>query len=163
MTEIGKAAETLTEFFKKHGLNARAAWQKERWKAEKTPEMTVELRRWEGGPAGLQDYLGERWNGERNAWEEVYGAKAQAEFELRFYGLCTEECAAQFEAAAEALHAERPSGWTVKRLSCGETTFDRDKGRYMRKGTMECEGFLTAVTEENGVFLDFEVKGEWAR
>lgn len=163
MTDIREAAETLAEFFRDHGLNARAAWQSGRWAAERKPEMTVELSRLEGGPAGLQDYLGERWNDEKNVWEEVYGRKAAAEFKLSFYAMSAAECLSQLETAAGALRAERPGGWTVKRLSCEETEFDRERGRYVRKAIMECEGFLTAVTEESGVFLDFEVRGEWTR
>lgn len=163
MTDLREAAETVAEFFRGYGLNARTAWQSGRWTAERKPEMTVELARLEGGPAGLQDYLGERWNGEKNLWEEVYGRKASAEFELRFYAMSAAECMSQFEKTAGALRAERPGGWTVKRLSCEETEFDRERGRYVRKAAMECEGFLTAVTEESGAFLDFEVRGERTR
>ncbi len=163
MTDIREAAETMAAFFRDHGLNARAAWQSGRWTAEKKPEMTVELARLEGGPAGLQDYLGERWNSEKNIWEEVYGRKASAEFELNFYAMSASECMKQLETTTVALQAGRPGGWTVKRLSCEETEFDRERGRYVRKAAMECEGFLTAATEESGAFLDFEVRGERTR
>ena len=45
-------------------------------------------------------------------------------------------------------------------FSCGETEFDRAAGLYRRAVTAVCQGYLYAVADEGGTFLDFVVRGE---
>ena len=48
----------------------------------------------------------------------------------------------------------------LRELSCGETEFDRAAGLYRRAVTAVCQGYLYAVADEGGTFLDFVVRGE---
>lgn len=41
-----------------------------------------------------------------------------------------------------------------------ETEFDRAAGLYRRAVTAVCQGYLYAVADEGGTFLDFVVRGE---
>ena len=160
MSAIQNAAETFAAFFRERGVNAAAAWPETAWNEDGQPLLLVELKHWEGGPAGLQDYLGQRWNQEKQTWEELYGKKAEAVLGLGLYGTTAEECLSLLEEAAEALRRARPEGWTVKRLTCGETAYDQDCGRFVRRGELTAEAFLYAIADEAGAFLEFEVRGE---
>ena len=86
--------------------------------------------------------------------------KAEAVLGLGLYGTTAEECLTLLEGAAEALRQARPDGWTVKRLTCGETAYDQDCGRFVRRGELTAETFLYAIADETGAFLEFEVRGE---
>ena len=61
---------------------------------------------------------------------------------------------------AEALRREGPPGLRLLELSCGETEFDQGAGLYRRTVEALCQGYLYAVAEEGGTFLDFIVRGE---
>ena len=65
-----------------------------------------------------------------------------------------------FDRMAEALRREGPPGLSLQELSCGETEFDREAGLYHRKVEAVCQGYLYAVADEGGTFLDFIVRGE---
>ena len=45
-------------------------------------------------------------------------------------------------------------------VTCGETAYDQDCGRFVRRGELTAEAFLYAIADETGAFLEFEVRGE---
>ena len=55
---------------------------------------------------------------------------------------------------------ETRAGLRLVELSCGETEFDQEAGLYRRSVEAVCQGYLYAVTEGDGAFLDFIVRGE---
>ena len=65
-----------------------------------------------------------------------------------------------FMAVAKALRQGGPPGLKLLELSCGETQFDREAGLCRRAVEARCQGYLYAVAEEGGGFLDFIVRGE---
>ncbi|MFQ7855190.1 MAG: hypothetical protein ACLRIS_08745 [Flavonifractor plautii] len=65
-----------------------------------------------------------------------------------------------YDRMAEAFQWEGPAGLGLRELSCGETEFDRAAGLYRRAVTAVCQGYLYAVADEGGTFLDFVVRGE---
>ena len=61
---------------------------------------------------------------------------------------------------AQALQREGPPGLKLLELSCGETQFNREMGLFQRPVEASCQGYLYAVAQEGGTFLDFIVRGE---
>jgi len=73
-------------------------------------------------------------------------------------------CRAKRTANSPSLHwqvtRKGAPGLAPRELSCGETEFDRAAGLYRRAVTAVCQGYLYAVADEGGTFLDFVVRGE---
>ena len=114
-------------------------------------------------PGGFQDYLGERYNEEAGRWEELYGRKIKLTFGLDLYaprGYGAQALRRDFDRLAQALHREGPEGLRVRTLSCGEVEFEPGAGLFHCPAEALCEGYLYAVADEGGAFLDIIVRGE---
>lgn len=99
------------------------------------PVAAVSLRGCRWGPAGFQDYLGERYDPEAGRWEELYGRRVKLTFGLDLYGERAQgdqALQAAFDALAGALHREGPPGMRLLELSCGETEYDQG-GQLLRR------------------------------
>ena len=161
--EFGEIRERMAEYLNGQGVDAVCAYPDSgrlRWKGA---VAAVSLRACQGGPGGFQDYLGERYNEESGQWQELYGKKIVLTFGLDLYAPQNGGAAAiqsAFDKMAEALRREGPPGLRLLELSCGETEFDQGAGLYHRTVEALCQGYLYAVAEEGGTFLDFIVRGE---
>ena len=158
--ELERIREKLADYLTKQGVPAAAAWPvKER---EKLTEAVaaVSLRGCSAGPSGFQDYLGGRYDAESGQWQELYGRRVTLTFGLDLYGESAGELQTAYDRMAEAFQWEGPAGLALRELSCGETEFDRAAGLYRRAVTAVCQGYLYAVADEGGTFLDFVVRGE---
>ena len=155
--------EGLTAHLNGKGIRAVPAWSGTAQTFPCGPVAAVSLRGCRWGPAGFQDYLGERYDPEAGRWEELYGRRVKLTFGLDLYGERAQgdqALQAAFDSLAGALHREGPPGMRLLELSCGETEFDRAAGLYRRAVTAVCQGYLYAVADEGGTFLDFVVRGE---
>ena len=155
--------EQMAEYLRGQGIDAVCAYPEERRTRRSGPVAAVSLRACQGGPGGFQDYLGERYDADSGQWQELYGRKAELTFGLDLYA--PQGCGAAgiqeaFDRMAEALRREGPPGLSLQELSCGETEFDQGAGLYHRKVEAVCQGYLYAVADEGGTFLDFIVRGE---
>ena len=93
-------------------------------------------------------------------WQELYGRRVTLTFGLDLYGESAGELQTAYDRMAEAFQWEGPAGLALRELSCGETEFDRAAGLYRRAVTAVCQGYLYAVADKGGTFLDFVVRGE---
>lgn len=165
MTGLDGIRERMAEYLRAGGLEAVTAWP-ERARGQVTaPVAAVSLRRYEGGPSGFQDYLGERYNTECGRWEELYGKRIELVFGLDLYagrgaGGGENGLRAAFDTLAERLRRQGPEGLTVRELSAGETGYDQGSGLYHVEVEAVCLAYLYAVADEGGAFLDFEIRGE---
>lgn len=161
-TGLENLRNRLADYLLEQGVNARTAWPEgERLEVEQ-PVVVVSLRGCQSGPAGFQDYLGERYNEETGLWEELYGRKAELTFGLDLYApaRCGEgEMQDAFDGLAAALTLGAPDGMAVMEYSCGETEYD-SRAR-LRKRTVQavCGAYLCAVAQPGEAFLDFELRG----
>lgn len=162
MTELDEIRERMTDFLRKKGLDATPAYPAARRKRLEGAAVAVSLQGYEGGPAGFQDYLGQRYNETTGTWEELYGRKLRLTFGLDLYAPA--EGAAELERTldrlAEALHSGGPEGLKPLELTAGETAWDSGTGLLKRPVEAVCQAYLYAVADEGGRFLDFEVRGE---
>lgn len=164
MNRLDTIRETMAAFLREQGLDAVCAWPEKNRTGGGGAVVAVSLRACQGGPAGFQDYLGERYNQEAGRWEELYGRKISLTFGLDLYaGRGAAAGAAEIERAfdrlTQAFAQGGPTGIRLLTLSRGESGFDQNAGRFQCAAEAVCEGFLYAVADEAGAFLDFEVRG----
>ena len=163
MPELERIREAMTAYLKKEGVDALTAWPDQDRGELAGPVAAVSLRSCQGGPGGFQDYLGERYDPERGAWQELYGKRIRAVFGLDLYAPRTggaQGLQAAFDTLSGALSAGGPEGLRVKEWSRGESGYDQALGLFHCRAEAVCDAYLYAVAEEGGTFLDFIVKGE---
>ena len=152
--------EQMVDYLKEQGVQAFAAWPAGERPVQEGALVVVSLRGCQAGPAGFQHYLGERYDERTGLWQELYGRRATLTFGLDLYGESAGGLQTAYDRMAEAFQWEGPAGLALRELSCGETEFDRAAGLYRRAVTAVCQGYLYAVADEGGTFLDFVVRGE---
>lgn len=165
VTGLNRVREALTEYLRSRGIHAVTAWSEETGKRHGKPVVAVSLRESRGIGAGFQNYLGERYNEAEGRWEELYGRKLELTFGLDLYGgheRGAAGCQDAFDQLADALSAGGPNGLRLGALSCGETEFDRETGLFHCSAELEASAWMYAVSAgDDGVLLDFEVRGVW--
>ena len=152
--------EQMAAFLRQQGVDAVCAYPEERRRQRSGPVAAVSLRACQGGPGGFRDYLGERYDESTGRWQELYGRRVTLTFGLDLYGESAGELQTAYDRMAGGFQWEGPAGLALRELSCGETEFDRAAGLYRRAVTAVCQGYLYAVADEGGTFLDFVVRGE---
>lgn len=162
MKGLEELREATAAFLREKGVPAVTAWDSVPRVKRNEAVVVVSLRKCEGGPAGLRDYLGERFDPDTGQWAELYGKRAELTLGLDIYAperLGEKGCAALFAKLSEGLTDGKPAGLTVLRLSCGETGFVEREGLFRCAGEAVCQVYLYAITDENGIFTDFRIKG----
>ena len=115
--------EGLTAHLNGKGIRAVPAWSGTARTFPGGPVAAVSLRGCRWGPAGFQDYLGERYDPEAGRWEELYGRRVKLTFGLDLYGERAQgdqALQAAFDSLAGALHREGPPGMRLLELSIWE-------------------------------------------
>lgn len=155
--------ERMVEYLRRCGVNAVTAWAGEERQELEEPVAVVSLQGCKVGPAGFQDYLGERYNQETGLWEELYGRKAELTFGLDLYDSRDGNGGrfqTAFDALSQALTQDGPEGLALVEFSCGETDYDSAARLLRRRAEAVCQAYLYAVAQEGGVFTDFILRGE---
>ncbi len=160
--EFDTLRERMVQYLAENGVEALCAYPDAPRLGRSGAVAVVSLRACQGGPGGFQDYLGERYDQDSGTWQELYGKRFTVTFGLDLYApqkAGTAAIQAAFDRLAQALRREGPPGLKLLELSCGETEFDREAGLFKRRAEACCQGYLYAVAEEGGAFLDFIVRG----
>ena len=155
--------EQMAEYLTACGVPATAAWPAEERLRREGPVAAVTLKGCQAGPAGFQSYLGERYNPESGQWEEIYGRKVRLTFGLDLYALPQAgEAALQtaLDILTQACAGAGPEGLAIQEFSSGETAYDGDSRLLRKPAQAVCTAYLYAITEADGTFLDFEIRGE---
>ena len=152
--------QSVADFLISHGLPAVTAWSESRRTRPGEAVAAVSMRSMECRTPGFQDYLGERYNETLGRWEELYGRKVAFTFGVDVYGATAEIVREGINTLSLALSREGPAGLQPTELQVGEATYQESDRRYMCPAQVRFAAWLTAVTGEDGSFLDFEVKGE---
>lgn len=154
----------LAQWLKERGIPALTGWTGEGRGPMTAPAALVTVREYTAGSAGFADYLGERYNGEKGLWEELYGKKVEAVLGLDLYAPergSEGEMQKLLEDIVRVLSLECPEGLKVGELTCGGTKWDEKQRRLKREVSVSCTLWLQAVCSETGEFLDFELRGGW--
>ena len=162
MTAVPLIRDAMTELLRRHDIEAISAFPDEMRKCYDTPVVLVSLKEVQSESAGFQQYLGERFQEDRQAWEEVYGQKIKVCFGLdiyspRSYGEHgTQE---MMDRLTNAFGKETPAGLSLTELSWKGSNYNRSCNMFQRGGEALCEGLLYLVKDPDGSFLSFEVRG----
>ena len=108
---------------------------------------------------GSTEYLGE----DRFSRREIYGRRMELTLGLGLWvpkdsENSHETCLELFSQIVGAL-GELPESVRVKELVCGETVFDTSADMFRCDGELKISAYLIAEKEDDGVFLDFKLKG----
>ena len=159
---IEAVRERMADYLNARGVAATAAWPGEGRKDQTGCMVAVSLRGCQVGPAGFQDYLGERYDEGTGLWQELYGRRAKLTFGLDLYAPAQGDGAAlqaAFDALAAALAQGGPEGLAVEEFSCGETIYDQRARLLKRPAQAVCAAYLCAAEGPDGIFTEFEVRG----
>ena len=160
MTGVKELTAALAQWLTEGGVNAVTAWGEARRARPDAPLAAVSLRALEGGNAGYQDYLGERFNEKSGAWEELYGKKLELTFGLDLYAATAGEISAALERMGELLGGGGPDGMIPAGFSAGETVYQSESRRYFCPIQAKFRVWAVATAREGETFLDFNIKGE---
>lgn len=163
-TPMEQAVEVLCQYLQQQELPACTAWPARARPELETPVIAVSLRGCETTQAGFSGYLGQRLNPDTQVWEERYGKTVQLTFGLDLYAAPGTDPAALeqvWAALAQACLPPGPKGLTVGTFSCGETEYSQQARLLKRPAQLVCTALLVfSSTQEQGEFLDFEIRGE---
>lgn len=160
MMGVKELTAALAQWLTDGGVSAVTAWGSERRARPTAALAAVSLRGLEGGSAGYQDYLGERFNEESGVWEELYGKKLTLTFGLDLYAATAAEVSAALEWVGELLGSGAPAGLAPAGFSAGETVYQSEQRRYFCPIQAKFQVWAVAAAREGEAFLDFQIKGE---
>lgn len=159
---LEKIRQTMADYLNEQGVPAVTAWPMAARKGLEEAVVVVSLRGCRAGPAGFQNYLGDRFDERTGRWEERYGRKAELTFGLDIYapeGKDGEAVQAAFDSLAGALLLGGPEGLDLQEISCGQTVREADSRRLKRPAEAVCTAYLCAVSNAGGAFTDLELRG----
>ena len=156
------AGPVMADYLNGKGVRAITAWPDAPRAEGEEPVVVVSLRGCRVGPAGFQNYLGERFDEASGRWEERYGKRAELTFGLDIYAPEQgggEGVQKAFDALAGALLLGGPDGMDLREFSCGATVWDAQRRRLRRPVEAVCAAWLCAAADAGGGFVDFELRG----
>lgn len=163
-TPMEQAVEVLCRYLQERELPAQSAWPAQPRQELDGPVIAVSLRGCQSAPAGFSGYLGQYLDPDTQQWTERYGKTVALTFGLDLYAAPGSDPAALEEvwtALAQACLPPGPKGLTMGAFSCGETDYDRQARLLKRPAQLVCTALLVSgSTQEQGEFLDFEIRGE---
>ena len=110
--------EKMAQYLESQGVPAVTAWPGEERLRRDEPIAVVSLRGCRAGPAGFQDYLGERYDQETGQWEEIYGRRTELTFGLDLYAPAETE-GEVLQTAPGGVPGLSPRGGPAGRPVCG--------------------------------------------
>lgn len=159
---LNAVRQSVVELLREYGVYAVAAMERgdrRRWNG---PVAAVSLNRVVYTSGGFLDYLGLRHNDESGCEDELYGRAVELTLGLDLYaprdggeGACQQALGIM----AEALTCRGAGGLSVQELQSGAVEFLERDSLYHMPVKCICKGWLVAVMDSSGSFVDFEVKG----
>lgn len=159
MKELRQIRDAVIDALRREELEAEAAFPA-KWAAERnTPLATVAVGAAEGKAIGFCGYLGETqdaFGGSR----EVYGKRLEGVITVDIRAARAADCEDGGETAAAVLLGKLPEGIRPGELSWEALAWEKETGLFLRRGKLRCEAlFLAEAGEDDGVFLEFILKG----
>ena len=154
--------QDIVALLQEYGLYAVTAMDSASRKNWNGPVSAVSLSRVVCAAGGFRDYLGQRKNPDTGDMDELYGKAVELTFSLDLYAprnggehACQEAAAIM----AEALACRSLNGLSVREMQTGQVEFMERDGLYRMPVSCTCKGWMVAVVDNSGAFVDFEVKG----
>lgn len=154
--------QSVVELLREYGLYAVTAMEPDSRRSWDGPVAAVSLNRVACASGGFQDYLGLRENEDTGRQEELYGRAVELTLGLDIYAPRNggeSACQQAVGVMAEALTCRGAGGLSVQELQTETVEFLARDGLYRLPVKCLCKGWLVAVVDSSGAFVDFEVKG----
>ena len=164
MSQYLGISAAVCRWLTERGIPAREGWSGGMRSAPGEAFVLVTVREYSACSAGFEHYLGEQYNEETAAWEELYGRKVELTLGLDLYARERESEGALQELVqqvAGVLTLGSPEGLHVERITCGETGWSEEQRCLKKEIHAVCTAWLRAACTEGGEFLDFELRGGW--
>ena len=163
MSGLEQVKRAIAGALEKAGIAARLAFEPGWAKGYSGPVVAVGLRRGESRGGALSSYLGQQEDPETRDCREVYGMRMELTLSLDIYsppGLGAAGCDSALETLHQVMLGSLPSGLRPTELKWEETGWDEDTSMFLRRGSLSCSAFFTALAEEDGALIsDFILKG----
>ena len=129
------------------------------------PVICVGIKGGSGVPAGVGEYLGTKYDAQKDKYIELYGKKLDIKIGFDIFSPDNESYGARsctkIWGELAGAWSNMPEGIKVRKISCGTTEYDKSADMYLCEAEMECTAFLYAAADDDtGEFLDFKLKGE---
>lgn len=150
------------ELLREYGIHAVCAMEAEPRKRWDGPVAAVSLHKVVCAPGGFRDYLGLRDNPDTGTPDELYGRAVELTLSLDIYAPREggeSACQQAVCLMAEALTCRGIAGLAVQDFETGAVEYLERDGLYRLPARCRCKGWMVAVADSSGAFVDFEVKG----
>ena len=124
--ELGIAG-AVCQWLKARDIPALEGWSGKFRPEEKECAVVVCVREYDAQNAAFAHYLGERYNEDTAAWEEVFGRKVELKLGLDLYAPedgSEGELQRLLERLTAVLTLEAPEGIRIGAVTCGQTRWD---------------------------------------
>ena len=158
MKELTQIRDAVICALRTAGLRAEAAFPARRAVRCSEASAAVSVGAASGKALGFCNYLGETVD-DRGAVRELYGKQMEGSIVVEIRAEGAQVCESGCETAAAALLGGLPEGVRPGELSWEALAWEKETGMFLRRGALSCQALFTAWAEENGVFLDFVLKG----
>ncbi len=163
MSGLEQVKAAIAKALEQAGTAARAAYAPGWARSYEEPVVAVGLRMGESRGGAMGGYLGEQVDPETLACREIYGMRLELTLSLDIYsppGLGAAGCDSALETLHRVMLGSLPSGLRPTELKWEETGWDEDTSMFLRRGSLSCSAFFTALAEEDGALIsDFILKG----
>ena len=137
----------MAEHLNSHGVVAVTAWPDSGRTEEGRVVAVVSLRGCQVGPAGFQNYLGERYDQETGLWQERYGRRARLTFGLDLYAP-KQGSGQQVQIIRKQRRREHQIEFHGSAFECIICLRRQDIYRFLLCGTRECENRTVGFPHE---------------
>ena len=152
MSGLEQVKAAIAKALEQAGTAARAAYAPGWARSYEEPVVAVGLRMGESRGGAMGGYLGEQVDPETLACREIYGMRLELTLSLG--------CDSALETLHQVMLGSLPSGLRPTELKWEETGWDEDTAMFLRRGSLSCSAFFTALAEEDGALIsDFILKG----
>lgn len=158
MNGLEQVKQAVAGALNQAGLAVRTAFDPG-WAARcDRPVAAVGLRTGESRGGAMGRYLGQTPDR-----REVYGLRLELTLSMDLYSpaeLGAPGCDSALETLHRVMLGSLPSGLRPTELKWEETGWDEDTSMFLRRGSLSCSAFFTALAEEDGALIsDFILKG----
>lgn len=160
MRELTQIRQAVQDALQAAGICTAAAYPGTPMKRHEGAVASVSVGTAEGKAVGFCNYLGEIYDEEKGTVRERYGKQLQGEIQVEIRAQRAADCETGCVQASEVLLGGLPSGLRGGELNWQGIEWEQATQMFLRRGSLSCLALFVAETqEEEGVFLDFRLKG----
>ena len=163
MTVIQQVKAAVVNAIDDADVTALTAYSAEELKKYSSAVAAVGTREVNITHSGAAEYLGQRYDEETGAVQEVYGRKMDLSLSLDIYApraAGADACEEAAETVTQAMMTALPCGLHMQKITWQQVQWDKVCGMFRLGGQANYEAYFTAETaEETAEFTDFILRG----